>query len=152
MKIRNTGNRHNGTDSCLCYFHLIQTVKLIQTAYLYLFEFIGVMMVYQRNLLVYLNASVVYLVGDSDAAKAKGFSYIVGSTYNAQLKTDADAIKYYEVILATKTEDGTANEVLKVKATDTALLNTLIASSNYGKLFYIETTGGYVSAVTHERE
>lgn len=28
-------------------------------------------------------ASVVYLVGDSDAAKAKGFSYIVGSTYNA---------------------------------------------------------------------
>lgn len=93
-------------------------------------------------------ASVVYLVGDSDAAKAKGFSYIVGSTYNAQLKTDADAIKYYEVILATKTEDGTANEVLKVKATDTALLNTLIASSNYGKLFYIETTGGYVSDVT----
>ena len=93
-------------------------------------------------------ASVVYLVGDSDAAKAKGFSYIVGSTYNAQLKTDADAIKYYEVILATKTEDGTANEVLKVKATDTTLLNTLIASSNYGKLFYIETTGGYVSAVT----
>lgn len=92
-------------------------------------------------------ASVVYLVGDSDAAKAKGFSYIVGSTYNAQLKTDADAIKYYEVILATKTEDGTANEVLKVKATDTALLNTLIASSNYGKLFYIETTGGYVSDV-----
>ena len=92
-------------------------------------------------------ASVVYLVGDSDAAKAKGFSYIVGSTYNAQLKTDADAIKYYEVILATKTEDGTANEVLKVKATDTALLNTLIASSNYGKLFYIETTGGYVSGV-----
>ena len=80
--------------------------------------------------------------------KAKGFSYIVGSTYNAQLKTDADAIKYYEVILATKTEDGTANEVLKVKATDTALLNTLIASSNYGKLFYIETTGGYVSGVT----
>ena len=93
-------------------------------------------------------ASVVYIIGDSDAAKAKGFSYIVGSTYNAQLKTDADAIKYYEVILATKTEDGTANEVLKVKATDTALLNTLIASSNYGKLFYIETTGGYVSAVT----
>lgn len=93
-------------------------------------------------------ASVVYLVGDSDAAKAKGFSYIVGSTYNAQLKTDADAIKYYEVILATKTEDGTANEVLKVKATDTALLDTLIASSNYGKLFYIETTGGYVSGVT----
>lgn len=92
-------------------------------------------------------ASVVYLVGDSDAAKAKGFSYIVGSTYNAQLKTDADAIKYYEVILATKTEVGTANEVLKVKATDTALLNTLIASSNYGKLFYIETTGGYVSGV-----
>ena len=92
-------------------------------------------------------ASVVYLVGDSDAAKAKGFSYIVGSTYNAQLKTDADAIKYYEVILATKTEDGTANEVLKVKATDTVLLNTLIASSNYGKLFYIETTGGYVSGV-----
>ena len=92
-------------------------------------------------------ASVVYLVGDSDAAKAKGFSYIVGSTYNAQLKTDADTIKYYEVILATKTEDGTANEVLKVKATDTALLNTLIASSNYGKLFYIETTGGYVSGV-----
>lgn len=92
-------------------------------------------------------ASVVYLVGDSDAAKAKGFSYIVGSTYNAQLKTDADAIKYYEVILATKTEDGTANEVLKVKASDTALLNTLIASSNYGKLFYIETTGGYVSGV-----
>ena len=87
-------------------------------------------------------ASVVYIIGDSDAAKAKGFSYIVGSTYNAQLKTDADAIKYYEVILATKTEDGTANEVLKVKATDTALLNTLIASSNYGKLFYIETTGG----------
>ena len=73
--------------------------------------------------------------------------HIVGSTYNAQLKTDADAIKYYEVILATKTEDGTANEVLKVKATDTALLNTLIASSNYGKLFYIETTGGYVSGV-----
>ena len=93
-------------------------------------------------------ASVVYIIGDSDAAKAKGFSYIVGSTYNAQLKTDADAIKYYEVILATKTEDGTANEVLKVKATDTALLNTLIASSNYGKLFYIETTGGYVSGVT----
>ena len=93
-------------------------------------------------------ASVVYIIGDSDAAKAKGFSYIVGSTYNAQLKTDADAIKYYEVILATKTEDGTANEVLKVKATDTALLNTLIASSNYGKLFYIVTTGGYVSAVT----
>lgn len=93
-------------------------------------------------------ASVVYIIGDSDAAKAKGFSYIVGSTYNAQLKTDADAIKYYEVILATKTEDGTANEVLKVKATDTALLDTLIASSNYGKLFYIETTGGYVSAVT----
>lgn len=93
-------------------------------------------------------ASVVYIIGDSDAAKAKGFSYIVGSTYNAQLKTDADAIKYYEVILATKTEDGTANEVLKVKATDTALLNALIASSNYGKLFYIETTGGYVSAVT----
>ena len=93
-------------------------------------------------------ASIVYIIGDSDAAKAKGFSYIVGSTYNAQLKTDADAIKYYEVILATKTEDGTANEVLKVKATDTALLNTLIASSNYGKLFYIETTGGYVSAVT----
>ena len=92
-------------------------------------------------------ASVVYIIGDSDAAKAKGFSYIVGSTYNAQLKTDADAIKYYEVILATKTEDGTANEVLKVKATDTALLNTLIASSNYGKLFYIETTGGYVSGV-----
>lgn len=93
-------------------------------------------------------ASIVYIIGDSDAAKAKGFSYIVGSTYNAQLKTDADAIKYYEVILATKTEDGTANEVLKVKATETALLNTLIASSNYGKLFYIETTGGYVSAVT----
>lgn len=93
-------------------------------------------------------ASIVYIIGDSDAAKAKGFSYIVGSTYNAQLKTDADAIKYYEVILATKTEDGTANEVLKVKAADTALLNTLIASSNYGKLFYIETTGGYVSAVT----
>lgn len=93
-------------------------------------------------------ASVVYIIGDSDAAKAKGFSYIVGSTYNAQLKTDADAIKYYEVILATKTEDGTANEVLKVKATDMALLNTLIASSNYGKLFYIETTGGYVSGVT----
>ena len=93
-------------------------------------------------------ASVVYIIGDSDAAKAKGFSYIVGSTYNAQLKTDADQVKYYEVILATKTEDGTANEVLKVKATDTALLNTLIASSNYGKLFYIETTGGYVSAVT----
>lgn len=93
-------------------------------------------------------ASIVYIIGDSDAAKAKGFSYIVGSTYNAQLKTDADAIKYYEVILATKTEDGTANEVLKVKATDTALLNNLIASSNYGKLFYIETTGGYVSAVT----
>ena len=93
-------------------------------------------------------ASVVYIIGDSDAAKAKGFSYIVGSTYNAQLKTDADAIKYYEVILATKTEDGTANEVLKVKVTDTTLLNTLIASSNYGKLFYIETTGGYVSAVT----
>ena len=93
-------------------------------------------------------ASVVYIIGDSDAAKAKGFSYIVGSTYNAQLKTDADAIKYYEVILATKTEDGTANEVLKVKATDTTLLNTLIASSNYGKLFYIETTGGYVSGVT----
>ena len=93
-------------------------------------------------------ASIVYIIGDSDAAKAKGFSYIVGSTYNAQLKTDADAIKYYEVILATKTEDGTANEVLKVKATDTALLNTLIASSNYGKLFYIETTGGYVSGVT----
>lgn len=92
-------------------------------------------------------ASIVYIIGDSDAAKAKGFSYIVGSTYNAQLKTDADAIKYYEVILATKTEDGTANEVLKVKATDTALLNTLIASSNYGKLFYIETTGGYVSGV-----
>ena len=93
-------------------------------------------------------ASIVYIIGDSDAAKAKGFSYIVGSTYNAQLKTDADAIKYYEVILATKTEDGTANEVLKVKAADTVLLNTLIASSNYGKLFYIETTGGYVSAVT----
>ena len=93
-------------------------------------------------------ASIVYIIGDSDAAKAKGFSYIVGSTYNAQLKTDADAIKYYEVILATKTEDGTANEVLKVKATDTTLLNILIASSNYGKLFYIETTGGYVSAVT----
>lgn len=93
-------------------------------------------------------ASVVYIIGDSDAAKAKGFSYIVGSTYNAQLKTDADAIKYYEVILATKTEDGTANEVLKVKATDTPLLNALIASSNYGKLFYIETTGGYVSGVT----
>ena len=92
-------------------------------------------------------ASIVYIIGDSDAAKVKGFSYIVGSTYNAQLKTDADAIKYYEVILATKTEDGTANEVLKVKATDTALLNTLIASSNYGKLFYIETTGGYVSGV-----
>ena len=99
-------------------------------------------------------ASVVYIIGDSDAAKAKGFSYIVGSTYNAQLKTDADAIKYYEVILATKTEDGTANEVLKVKKTDgveaanETLLQKLIASSNYGKLFYIETTGGYVSAVT----
>lgn len=99
-------------------------------------------------------ASVVYIIGDSDAAKAKGFSYIVGSTYNAQLKTDADAIKYYEVILATKTEDGTANEVLKVKKTDNVeaahetLLQALIAPSNYGKLFYIETTGGYVSAVT----
>ena len=98
-------------------------------------------------------ASVVYIIGDSDAAKAKGFSYIVGSTYNAQLKTDADAIKYYEVILATKTEDGTANEVLKVKKTDgveaanETLLQKLIASSNYGKLFYIETTGGYVSGV-----
>lgn len=98
-------------------------------------------------------ASIVYIIGDSDAAKAKGFSYIVGSTYNAQLKTDADAIKYYEVILATKTEDGTANEVLKVKKTvalpeNETLLQKLIASSNYGKLFYIETTGGYVSAVT----
>lgn len=93
-------------------------------------------------------ASVVYIIGDSDAAKAKGFSYIVGSTYNAQLKTDADQVKYYEVILATKTEDGTANEVLKVKAADTTLLNALILPSNYGKLFYIETTGGYVSAVT----
>ena len=100
-------------------------------------------------------ASVVYLVGDSDAAKAKGFSYIVGSTYNAQLKTDADAIKYYEVILATKTEDGTANEVLKVKAdefnnttTGKTYGATLTADSNYGKLFYIETTGGYVSGVT----
>ena len=100
-------------------------------------------------------ASVVYLVGDSDAAKAKGFSYIVGSTYNAQLKTDADAIKYYEVILATKTEDGTANEVLKVKAdefnnttTGKTYGATLTADSNYGKLFYIETTGGYVSTVT----
>lgn len=99
-------------------------------------------------------ASVVYLVGDSDAAKAKGFSYIVGSTYNAQLKTDADAIKYYEVILATKTEDGTANEVLKVKAdefnnttTGKTYGATLTADSNYGKLFYIETTGGYVSGV-----
>lgn len=28
-------------------------------------------------------ASIVYIIGDSDAAKAKGFSYIVGSTYNA---------------------------------------------------------------------
>lgn len=98
-------------------------------------------------------ASVVYIIGDSDAAKVKGFSYIVGSTYNAQLKTDADGIKYYEVILATKTEDGTANEVLKVKKTDgveaasETLLQKLIASSNYGKLFYIETTGGYVSDV-----
>ena len=97
-------------------------------------------------------ASVVYLVGDSDAAKAKGFSYIVGSTYNAQLKTDADDVKYYEVILATKTEDGTANEVLKVKKTaalpeNETLLQKLIASSNYGKLFYIETTGGFVSDV-----
>lgn len=99
-------------------------------------------------------ASVVYIIGDSDAAKAKGFSYIVGSTYNAQLKANADGIKYYEVILATKTEDGTANEVLKVKKTDgieaanETLLQALIAPSNYGKLFYIETTGGYVSAVT----
>lgn len=99
-------------------------------------------------------ASVVYIIGDSDAAKAKGFSYIVGSTYNAQLKANADGIKYYEVILATKTEDGTANEVLKVKKTDNVeaanetLLQALIAPSNYGKLFYIETTGGYVSAVT----
>ena len=100
-------------------------------------------------------ASIVYIIGDSDAAKAKGFSYIVGSTYNAQLKTDADAIKYYEVILATKTEDGTANEVLKVKAdefnnttTGKTYGATLTADSNYGKLFYIETTGGYVSGVT----
>ena len=97
-------------------------------------------------------ASVVYLVGDSDAAKVKGFSYIVGSTYNAQLKTDADDVKYYEVILATKTEDGTANEVLKVKKTvalpeNEPLLQMLIKSSNYGKLFYIETTGGFVSDV-----
>lgn len=98
-------------------------------------------------------ASIVYIIGDSDAAKVKGFSYIVGSTYNAQLKTDADGIKYYEVILATKTEDGTANEVLKVKKTDgveaasETLLQKLIASSNYGKLFYIETTGGFVSDV-----
>lgn len=72
-----------------------------------------------------------------------------------QLKTDADAIKYYEVILATKTEDGTANEVLKVKAdefnnttTGKTYGATLTADSNYGKLFYIETTGGYVSGVT----
>lgn len=97
-------------------------------------------------------ASIVYIIGDSDAAKVKGFSYIVGSTYNAQLKTDADDVKYYEVILATKTEDGTANEVLKVKKTaalpeNETLLQKLIASSNYGKLFYIETTGGYVSDV-----
>lgn len=97
-------------------------------------------------------ASIVYIIGDSDAAKVKGFSYIVGSTYNAQLKTDADDVKYYEVILATKTEDGTANEVLKVKKTaalpeNETLLQKLIASSNYGKLFYIETTGGFVSDV-----
>ncbi len=60
-------------------------------------------------------ASIVYIIGDSDAAKAKGFSYIVGSTYNAQLNTDADAIKATRSHPAYQDWTARANEVLKVK-------------------------------------
>ena len=113
----------------------------------------GLKVDYKANDLGY--ASVVYIIGDSDEATAYGFAYIVGSAFNAQLKSDNSGISYYEVILATKTEDGTANKVVKVKKTasisdpkEEPFVKQLIAASNYGKLFYIATTGDYVSAVT----
>ena len=105
-------------------------------------------------------AGYVYIIGDPDDAVTKGFAYIVGSSYNATLKDDGTGVKYYEVTLATKTEDGTAYGTVKVKATDwtktvtsftvgtttySTLGQVLTAPASYGKLFYLTYTGDYVT-------
>ena len=91
-------------------------------------------------------AGYVYIIGDPDDAVTTGFAYIVGSAYNATLKDDGTGVKYYEVTLATKNEDGTANATVKVKSGDTAVLTALIEKTNFGKLYYLTFTGDYVTA------
>ena len=99
-------------------------------------------------------ASVVYIVGDSDASETKGFAFIVGSEYNTPVK-DGD-VEYYVVTLYTLAENGTDKETVKVKKADwdkeinstthAKLGETLIANTSYGKLFYLTYTDGYVTA------
>lgn len=98
-------------------------------------------------------ASVVYIVGDSDATTTKGFAFIVGSEYNTPVKDNE--VEYYVVTLYTLAENGTDKETVKVKkadwdkvinvATGAKLGETLIADSSYGKLFYLTYTDGYVT-------
>ncbi len=99
-------------------------------------------------------ASVVYIVGDSDATTTKGFAFIVGSEFNTPVK-DND-VEYYVVTLYTLAENGTDKETVKVKKADWTKKNTdndgeigklLTADKSYGKLFYLTYSDGFVTDV-----
>ena len=67
MEVRDAGDRHNGTHTRFLHFHLIQTVKLVKFADLYLFQFVRLMVIHNHYILIDLHHAVVHLA-DPDAA------------------------------------------------------------------------------------
>ena len=60
MDVCYTGDCYDGTDACLCYFYLVETVEFIKLAYFYFLYLIGIMVVNDDSFLVYFDAAVVY--------------------------------------------------------------------------------------------
>ena len=67
MDLRDTGDGNYRSYARLGHFNLLKTVELIKLAYLGLDELIGIMMVADNNLLIYLDGSVLNLT-DTDTS------------------------------------------------------------------------------------
>ena len=88
-------------------------------------------------------AQYVYIIGETADSKVKSFVFGDNTQLAAYVKNDA--VEYYQVELPTVAEDG-AKETVKTLSGQIAAV--LTSTEAHGKLFYVETTNGYVTKVT----
>ena len=90
-------------------------------------------------------ADYVYIIGEPTDATTRNFVLITGKAYSAVLK-DNGGVKYYEITLPIPAEDGSVATIKVLdNAAGRALLTTLTANTNTGKLFYVTYTNGFAT-------